>query len=58
MLPLSKPVIATVVVLQFLGALGRFAVAGDGGAQRGTYATLPLAMQTFFGQFPRGSGAM
>lgn len=54
-MPLSKPVIATVAVLQFLARWGDLlwpvmAVRGD------TYATLPLAMQTFFGQFPRQWG--
>jgi multiple sugar transport system permease protein len=54
-LPLSKPVIATVAVLQFLARWGDLlwpvmVVRGD------TYATLPLAMQTFFGQFPRHWG--
>ena len=55
LLPLSKPVIATVAVLQFLSRWGDLlwpvmVVRGD------TYATLPLAMQTFFGQFPRHWG--
>lgn len=55
LLPLSKPVIATVAVLQFLGRWGDLlwpvmVVRGD------TFATLPLAMQTFFGQFPRHWG--
>lgn len=54
-LPLSKPVIATVAVLQFLARWGDLlwpimVVRGE------TYATLPLAMQTFFGQFPRQWG--
>jgi multiple sugar transport system permease protein len=54
-LPLSKPVIATVAVLQFLARWGDLlwpvmVVRGD------TYATLPLAMQTFFGQYPRQWG--
>ena len=54
-LPLSKPVIATVAVLQFLARWGDLlwpvmVVRGD------TFATLPLAMQTFFGQFPRHWG--
>lgn len=54
-LPLSRPVIATVAVLQFLARWGDLlwpvmTVRGD------TYATLPLAMQTFFGQFPRQWG--
>lgn len=54
-MPLSKPVIATVAVLQFLSRWGDLlwpvmAVRGD------TYATLPLAMQTFFGQYPRHWG--
>jgi multiple sugar transport system permease protein len=54
-LPLSKPVIATVAVLQFLARWGDLlwpvmVVRGD------RYATLPLAMQTFFGQFPRQWG--
>jgi multiple sugar transport system permease protein len=54
-LPLSKPVIATVAVLQFLARWGDLlwpvmVVRGD------TYATLPLAMQGFFGQFPRQWG--
>lgn len=55
LLPLSKPVIATVAVLQFLGRWGDLlwpvmVVRGD------KFATLPLAMQTFFGQFPRHWG--
>lgn len=55
LLPLSKPVIATVAVLQFLGRWGDLlwpvmVVRGD------KFATLPLAMQTFFGQFPRQWG--
>lgn len=54
-LPLSKPVIATVAVLQFLARWGDLlwpvmVVRGD------HYATLPLAMQTFFGQYPRQWG--
>ncbi len=54
-LPLSKPVIATVVVLQFLARWGDLlwpvmVVRGP------HYETLPLAMQTFFGQFPRQWG--
>lgn len=54
-MPLSKPVIATVAVLQFLARWGDLlwpvmVVRGD------TFATLPLAMQTFFGQFPRQWG--
>ena len=54
-MPLSKPVIATVAVLQFLGRWGDLlwpvmAVRGD------EFATLPLAMQTFFGQYPRQWG--
>jgi multiple sugar transport system permease protein len=54
-LPLSKPVIATVAVLQFLARWGDLlwpvmVVRGD------EHATLPLAMQTFFGQFPRQWG--
>jgi multiple sugar transport system permease protein len=54
-LPLSKPVIATVAVLQFLARWGDLlwpvmVVRGD------DHATLPLAMQTFFGQFPRQWG--
>ena len=54
-LPLSKPVIATVAVLQFLARWGDLlwpvmVVRGD------TYSTLPLAMQTFFGQYPRQWG--
>lgn len=54
-MPLSKPVIATVAVLQFLSRWGDLlwpvmAVRGD------TFATLPLAMQTFFGQYPRHWG--
>jgi multiple sugar transport system permease protein len=54
-LPLSKPVIATVAVLQFLARWGDLlwpvmVVRGD------RYATLPLAMQTFFGQYPRQWG--
>ncbi len=56
-MPLSKPAIATVTVLQFLARWGDLlwpvmAVRGD------TFATLPLAMQTFFGQFPRQWGAV
>ncbi|MGS0743844.1 carbohydrate ABC transporter permease [Glaciimonas sp. GG7] len=54
-LPLSKPVIATVAILQFLARWGDLlwpvmVVRGD------KYATLPLTMQTFFGQFPRQWG--
>ena len=54
-LVLSKPVIATVTVLQFLARWGDLlwpvmVVRGD------TYATLPLAMQSFFGQYPRHWG--
>ena len=54
-MPLSKPVIATVAVLQFLARWGDLlwpvmVVRGD------TYATLPLAMQSFFGQYPRHWG--
>lgn len=54
-LPLSKPVIATVAVLQFLARWGDLlwpvmVVRGE------RYATLPLAMQTFFGQYPRQWG--
>ncbi|WP_018605313.1 carbohydrate ABC transporter permease [Uliginosibacterium gangwonense] len=54
-MPLSKPVIATVAVLQFLSRWGDLlwpvmVVRGD------NYATLPLAMQTFFGQYPRHWG--
>lgn len=54
-LPLSKPAIATVAVLQFLARWGDLlwpvmVVRGE------RYATLPLAMQTFFGQFPRQWG--
>jgi multiple sugar transport system permease protein len=54
-MPLSKPVIATVAVLQFLARWGDLlwpvmVVRGD------QFATLPLAMQTFFGQFPRQWG--
>jgi multiple sugar transport system permease protein len=54
-MPLSKPVIATVAVLQFLSRWGDLlwpvmAVRGD------TFATLPLAMQSFFGQYPRQWG--
>lgn len=54
-LPLCKPVIATVAVLQFLARWGELlwpvmVVRGD------EFATLPLAMQTFFGQFPRQWG--
>ncbi|KAF3999156.1 carbohydrate ABC transporter permease [Glaciimonas immobilis] len=54
-LPLSKPVIATVAILQFLARWGDLlwpvmVVRGD------KFATLPLAMQTFFGQFPRHWG--
>lgn len=54
-MPLSKPVIATVAVLQFLARWDDLlwpimVTRGD------TYATLPLAMQTFFGQYPRHWG--
>ena len=54
-MPLSKPVVATVAVLQFLSRWGDLlwpvmAVRGE------EFATLPLAMQTFFGQFPRQWG--
>ena len=54
-MPLSRPVIATVAVLQFLSRWGDLlwpvmAVRGE------EFATLPLAMQTFFGQFPRQWG--
>lgn len=54
-MPLSKPVIATVTVLQCLARWGDLlwpvmVVRGD------EHATLPLAMQTFFGQFPRQWG--
>ena len=54
-MPLSKPVIATVAVLQFLSRWGDLlwpvmAVRGE------EFATLPLAMQTFVGQFPRQWG--
>lgn len=54
-MPLCKPVIATVVVLQFLARWGELlwpvmVVRGD------TFATLPLSMQTFFGQYPRQWG--
>lgn len=54
-MPLSKPVIATVAVLQFLARWGDLlwpvmVVRGD------RMATLPLAMQTFFGQYPRQWG--
>jgi multiple sugar transport system permease protein len=54
-LPLAKPVIATVAVLQFLARWGDLlwpvlVVRGAG------HATLPLAMQTFFGQYPRHWG--
>ena len=54
-MPLSKPVIATVAVLQFLSRWGDLlwpvmAIRGD------QFATLPLAMQTFFGQYPRQWG--
>jgi multiple sugar transport system permease protein len=54
-MPLCKPVIATVAVLQFLARWGELlwpvmVVRGD------TFATLPLAMQTFFGQYPRQWG--
>ncbi|WP_085316422.1 carbohydrate ABC transporter permease [Derxia lacustris] len=54
-MPLSKPVIATVAVLQFLARWGDLlwpvmTVRSD------EFATLPLAMQTFFGQFPRQWG--
>lgn len=55
MLPLVRPTIATVAVLQFLTRWGdllwpALAVRGD------RHATLPLAMQTFFGQYPRHWG--
>ena len=51
-LPLCKPVIATVAVLQFLSRWGDLlrpvmAVRGE------EFATPPSAMRTFFGQFPR-----
>jgi multiple sugar transport system permease protein len=54
-LPLSRPVLATVAVLQFLARWGDLlwpvlAVRGE------RYATLPLAMQAFFGQYPRHWG--
>ena len=54
-MPLSKPVIATVAVLQFLSRWGDLlwpvmAIRGD------QFATLPLAMQTFFGHYPRQWG--
>jgi multiple sugar transport system permease protein len=54
-LPISGPAIATVAVLQFLARWGDLlwpvmTVRGD------QFATLPLAMQTFFGQFPRHWG--
>jgi multiple sugar transport system permease protein len=54
-LPLSRPVIATVAVLQFLARWGDLlwpvlVVRGD------ARATLPLAMQIFFGQQPRHWG--
>jgi multiple sugar transport system permease protein len=54
-LPLSRPVLATVAVLQFLARWGDLlwpvlAVRGD------RYATLPLAMQAFYGQYPRHWG--
>lgn len=54
-MPLSKPVIATVAVLQFLARWGDLlwpvmVVRGE------RMATLPLAMQTFFGQYPRQWG--
>lgn len=54
-LPLSRPVIATVAVLQFLSRWGDllWPVMVVRGAAR---ATLPLAMQTFFGQYPRHWG--
>jgi multiple sugar transport system permease protein len=54
-MPLSKPVIATVAVLQFLSRWGD--LLWPVMAMRGEeFATLPLAMQTFFGQFPRQWG--
>lgn len=54
-MPLSRPVIATVAILQFLARWGDLlwpvmVVRGE------TYVTLPLAMQTFFGQYPRQWG--
>jgi multiple sugar transport system permease protein len=54
-LPLSRPVLATVAVLQFLARWGDLlwpvlVVRGD------ARATLPLAMQIFFGQQPRHWG--
>jgi multiple sugar transport system permease protein len=54
-LPLSRPVLATVAVLQFLARWGDLlwpvlAVRGE------RYATLPLAMQAFYGQYPRHWG--
>ncbi len=54
-LPLSKPVIATVAVLQFLARWGDllWPVMTVRGPE---FATLPLEMQTFFGQFPRQWG--
>jgi multiple sugar transport system permease protein len=55
LLPLVRPTLATVAVLQFLARWGdllwpALAVRGD------RHATLPLAMQTFFGQYPRHWG--
>jgi multiple sugar transport system permease protein len=55
LLPLIRPTVATVAVLQFLARWGDLlwpvlAVRGD------RHATLPLAMQTFFGQYPRHWG--
>jgi len=57
MLPLAKPAVATVAVLQFLGRWGDLlwpvlVARGD------RHATLPLAMQTFYGQYPRHWGAI
>lgn len=54
-LPLSGPVFATVAILQFLARWGDLlwpvmVVRGE------RFATLPLAMQTFFGQQPRQWG--
>jgi multiple sugar transport system permease protein len=54
-LPLSRPVIATVAVLQFLSRWNDLlwpvlVVRGP------RHATLPLAMQAFFGQYPRHWG--
>jgi len=54
-IPLSKPVFATVAILQFLSRWGELlwpvmVTRGD------SYRPLPVAMQTFFGQQPRQWG--